>query len=64
MEPMMSVSLKIEGYEFYNSNDVKEVLHGSNALIIDSGHCSPEPTTIIDLSNDEVLVFRNGNGGL
>ena len=64
MEPMMSVSLKIEGYEFYNSNDVKEVLHGSNALIIDSGHCPPEPTTIIDLSNDDVLVLRNGNGSL
>ena len=64
MEPMMSVSLKIEGYEFYNSNDVKEVLRGSNALIIDSGHCPPEPTTIIDLSNDEVLVLRNGNGSL
>ena len=64
MEPMMSVSLKIEGYEFYNSNDVKEVLYGSNALIIDSGHCPPEPTTIIDLSNDEVLVLRNGNGSL
>ena len=64
MEPMMSVSLKIEGYEFYNSNDVKEVLHGSNALIIDSGHCPPEPTTIVDLSNDEVLVLRNGNGSL
>ena len=64
MEPMMSVSLKIEGYEFYNSNDLKEVLYGSNALIIDSGHCPPEPTTIIDLSNDEVLVLRNGNGSL
>ena len=64
MEPMMSVSLKIEGYEFYNSNDVKEVLRGSNALIIDSGHCPPEPTTIIDLSNDEVLILRNGNGSL
>ena len=64
MEPMMSVSLKIEGYEFYNSNDVKEVLNVSNALIIDSGHCPPEPTTIIDLSNDEVLVLRNGNGSL
>ena len=64
MEPMMSVSLKIEGYEFYNSNDVKEVLYGSNALIIDSGHCPPEPTTIIDLSNDEVLVLRKGNGSL
>ena len=64
MEPMMSVSLKIEGYEFYNSNDVKEVLNGSSSLIIDSGHCPPEPTTIIDLSNDEVLVLRKGNGSL
>ena len=64
MEPMMSVSLKIKGYEFYNSNDVKEVLLGSNALIIDSGHCPPEPTTIVDLSNDEVLVLRNGNGSI
>ena len=64
MEPMMSVSLKIEGYEFYNSNDVKKVLNGSNSLIIDSGHCPPEPTTIIDLSNDEVLVLRNGNRSL
>ena len=64
IEPMMSVSLKIEGYEFYNSNDVKEVLNRSNCLIIDSGHCPPEPTTIIDLSNDEVLVIRNGNGSL
>ena len=64
MEPMMSVSLKIEGHEFYNSNDVKEVLNGSNSLIIDSGHCPPEPTTIIDLSNDEVLILRNGNGSL
>ena len=64
MEPIISVSLKIEGYEFFNSNDVKEVLNGLNGLIIDSGHCPPEPTTIIDLSNDEVLVLRNGNGSL
>ena len=64
IEPMMSVSLQIKGYEFYNANDVKAVLNLSNSLIIDSGHCPPEPTTIIDLSNDEVLVLRNGNGSL
>tara|TARA_B100000767_G_C19514493_1_gene429805 strand:- start:34 stop:648 length:615 start_codon:yes stop_codon:yes gene_type:complete len=64
IEPMMSVSLKIKGYEFYNSNDVKAVLNGSNTLIIDAGHCPPEPTTIIDLSNEELQVLRNGNGSL
>ena len=64
MEPMMSVSLKIVNNEFYNSNDVKRVLNGSNTLVIDSGHCPPEPTTIIDLSNDQVLVLRRGKGSL
>ena len=64
MEPMMSVSLKIKSYEFYNSNDVKALLNGSNIFIIDAGHCPPKPTTIIDLSNEEVLVLRNGNGSL
>ena len=64
MEPMMSVSLKVKGFEFYNSDDVKEVLNGLDILIVDSGHCPPKPTTIIDISNDEVLVLRNGNGSL
>ena len=64
MEPMMSVSLKVKGFEFYNSDDVNAVLNGLDILIVDSGHCPPKPTTIIDISNDEVLVLRNGNGSL
>ena len=64
VEPMMSVSLIIEGYEFYNCNDVKAVLNGSIAIVIDAGHSPPEPTTVIDLSGDEVLVLREGSGSL
>ena len=64
VEPMMSVSLIIEGYEFYNCNDVKAVLNGLIAIVIDAGHCPPEPTTVIDLSGDEVLVLREGSGSL
>ena len=64
IEPMMSVSLIIKGYEFYNCNDVKAVLNGSISLVIDAGHCPPEPTTVIDLSRDEVLVLREGSGSL
>jgi tRNA threonylcarbamoyl adenosine modification protein (Sua5/YciO/YrdC/YwlC family) len=64
VEPIMSVSLIIKGYEFYNCNDVKAVLNGSISLVIDAGHCPPEPTTVIDLSKDELLVLREGSGSL
>ena len=64
VEPIMSVSLIIKGYEFYNCNDVKAVLNGSIDLVIDSGHCPPEPTTVIDISGDEVLILREGAGSL
>tara|TARA_B110000263_G_scaffold218628_1_gene205376 strand:+ start:33 stop:641 length:609 start_codon:yes stop_codon:yes gene_type:complete len=64
IEPMMSVSLIIKGYEFYNCNDVKAVLNGLISLVIDAGHCPPEPTTVIDLSRDEALVLREGSGSL
>ena len=64
IDPMMSVSLIIKGYEFYNCNDVKAVLNGSISLVIDAGHCPPEPTTVIDLSGDEVLILREGAGSL
>jgi len=64
VEPIMSVSLIIKGYEFYNCNDVKAVLNGSIDLVIDAGHCPPEPTTVIDISGDEVLILREGTGSL
>ena len=63
-EPMMSVSLIIKGYEFYNCNDVKVALNGSANLIIDAGHCPPEPTTVIDLTGDGVVILREGTGSI
>ena len=63
-EPMMSVSLIIKGYEFYNGNDVKTVLSNSIDLIIDSGHCPPEPTSVIDISKDKIIILREGAGSL
>ena len=63
-EPMVSVSLIIKGYEFYNSNDVKVVLSNLVDLIIDAGHCPPEPTTVIDFSSGEILIKREGAGSI
>ena len=64
LDPIMSVSLIIKGYEFYNGNDVKTVLSNSIDLIIDSGHCPPEPTSVIDITKDEIIVLREGAGSL
>ena len=64
MEPMMSVSLIMKGYELYHGNDVKTVLNNSIDLIIDSGHCPPEPTTVIDISENDIVVLREGAGSL
>ena len=64
LDPVMSVSLIMKGYEFYNGNDVKTVLSHSIDLIIDSGHCPPEPTSVIDISKDEIIILREGAGSL
>ena len=61
---LISVSLIMQGYEFYNGNDVKTVLSNLIDLIIDSGHCPPEPTSVIDISEDEILILREGAGSL
>ena len=62
--PLISVSLIMQGYEFYNGNDVKTVLSNSIDLIVDSGHCPPEPTSVIDISEDDILILREGAGSL
>jgi len=63
-DPLMSVSLIMQGYEFYNGNDVKKVLNNSIDLIIDSGHCPPLPTTVIDISNNDLQILRHGKGSV
>jgi len=63
-DPLMSVSLIMQGYEFYNGNDVKTVLSSSIDLIIDSGHCPPVPTSVIDISEHEIIILREGAGSL
>jgi len=61
-EPMMSVSLILEGHEFYDINDVRDAIEGRVDVIIDDGYCPPEPTTVIDLSGDVIEIIRQGAG--
>ncbi len=60
--PLMSVSLILEGYEFYDIYDVREVLENKVDVIIDGGYCPPEPTTVINLSSGSVEIIRQGAG--
>lgn len=61
-EPLMSVSLILEGCEFYDIDDVRDAVDNQVDLIIDDGYCPPESTTVIDLSGDAVEIIRHGAG--
>ncbi len=61
-EPMMSVSLILEGYEFYDINDVRDAIENQVDVIIDDGYCPPEPTTVIDLTSGRIEIIRQGAG--
>ena len=63
-EPLMSVSLILGDIEFYNAWDVEESLGNSVEIVIDAGHCPPEPTTVIDLSGEHAEVARLGAGSV
>ena len=61
-EPMMSVSLILEGCEFYDIDDVRDAIESQVDVIIDDGYCPPEPTTVIDLSGGGIEIIRRGAG--
>jgi tRNA threonylcarbamoyl adenosine modification protein (Sua5/YciO/YrdC/YwlC family) len=61
-EPLMSVSLILKGFEFYDIDDVRDAVDSQVDLIIDDGYCPPEPTTVIDLSGDMIEIIRHGAG--
>ncbi len=61
-EPMMSVSLILKGHEFYDIDDVRGAVEKQVDVIIDDGYCPPEPTTVINLSEGDVEIIRQGAG--
>ncbi len=61
-EPMMSVSLILEGREFYDIDDVRDAVENQVDVIIDDGYCPPEPTTVIDLTSGGIEIIRQGAG--
>ena len=65
-EAMLSTSLMLPGEELplNDAEDIRERLEGQVELIIDSGACGFEMTTVIDLTGAGPQVLREGKGGL
>jgi tRNA threonylcarbamoyl adenosine modification protein (Sua5/YciO/YrdC/YwlC family) len=63
-EPLMSSTLLLPGDPFpmTDPEDIRDRLEKHVDLIIDGGHCGAEPTSVLDLSGDEVVVARKGKG--
>ena len=61
-EPIMSVSLILKDYEFYDIDDVRSAVEKQVDVIIDDGYCPPEPTTVINLSEGGIEIIRQGAG--
>jgi tRNA threonylcarbamoyl adenosine modification protein (Sua5/YciO/YrdC/YwlC family) len=65
-EPLMSSSLILPGREFAESDpeDMRDQLERQVDLILHGGILAGNPTTVIDLSDDNPVVVREGAGAL
>jgi tRNA threonylcarbamoyl adenosine modification protein (Sua5/YciO/YrdC/YwlC family) len=63
-EPMMSSTLLLPGQPLPLSDpeEIASSLAGRIDLLIDSGSCGIEPTTVVDVTGDYPAVIRQGRG--
>jgi tRNA threonylcarbamoyl adenosine modification protein (Sua5/YciO/YrdC/YwlC family) len=63
-EPLVSSTLLLPGQDEPMSHgwEIKERLDHVVDAVIDSGDCGIEPTTVVDLSQDEPEILRRGAG--
>lgn len=65
-EPIMSTTLILPGEELPMTDpyEVRDLLQHQVDLVIDGGYCGLEPTTVVDLTDDQVNVLREGAGSI
>lgn len=65
-EPLMSTTLILPGAEVAESDpdEIRDKLEKQVGLIIHGGYLGEQPTTVFDLSEDELVVVREGSGDL
>lgn len=62
--PLIGTTLILPGQEhsLTDAESVRDALERQIELVIDSGPCALQPTTVIDLSGDEPVLVRLGRG--
>ena len=65
-EPMLSTTLTLPGDSapLSDPQEIRERLERRLDLIVASGNCGTEPSTVIDLTSDQPQVLRKGKGSL
>lgn len=63
-QPLMSSTLILPGTELplTDARDIRDRLEHQVDLVIDGGNCGMEPTTVLRLDDDGVVVERHGRG--
>ena len=63
-QPVLTTSMILPGHELpmTDPEEINNVLGNQVDLIIDGGMCGLEPTTVVDLIDDQPVVARQGKG--
>ncbi|OEF27435.1 L-threonylcarbamoyladenylate synthase [Vibrio rumoiensis] len=63
-EPLMSTTLILPGNDHAEADpeDIRDKLEHSVDLIMNGGYLGEQPTTVIDFSDDEMIIARQGAG--
>jgi len=63
-EPILSSSLLLPGMddEIMDTENLYDAVHGQVDLFVDAGYCPLEPTTLLDMTEDQPKVLRMGQG--
>ncbi|MGV3001571.1 L-threonylcarbamoyladenylate synthase [Vibrio sp.] len=63
-EPLMSTTLILPGNDYAEADpeDIRDKLEHSVDLIMNGGFLGEQPTTVVDFSDDEMVVVRRGAG--
>lgn len=64
--PLISTTLTLpdDDAPLTNADTIRERLERDLDAIVDGGHCGVEPTTVVDLTDGEIRVVREGLGEL
>lgn len=65
-EPLMSATLMLPGHALPETdpNEIRARLEHEVGLVIDGGACSPDPTTVVDLTGGSPEIRREGRGSV